>query len=197
MNDIPIQPELTFDEKPHAYFWNGKKVPNITSLILDVGLTDMTFVPTNALARGSDVHFATLLYDEHDLDMDTVTDEIRPYLNAYISAMDRLEWTPVIREVRWYSEKWGYAGTVDGIYLTKDVNHLLCEIKSTDGPEQDSWKIQTAAQEELWKPHFPNVERYTLQLKSDGSFRLHGPYTDPMDLVAFQAALIIHGRKGK
>ena len=105
-----------------------------------------------------------------------------------------MEWKPIVREQRKYSERYGFAGTLDGLYETEKRGYAILEIKSTDGTEQESWKIQTSAQQELWRAEYPSALRYSLQLKSDGNFKMRGPYTSVDDWLDFQSALRIYRR---
>jgi hypothetical protein len=183
---------LTFDPETHVYRWDDAVVPSVTQVLESAGIIDYSSIPRGirdyALQRGSLVHRACELWDEGDLDMDTLSDVLAPYVRAYIDFRETTGFTPILSEYRAYSTRWGYAGTLDR--LGQVGNRLwLIDLKSGGMPR---WaRLQTAAYHELIKGLHPCVERYALRLDKDGRFYLSDPFTDPSDFYVFTCALQI------
>lgn len=106
---------LDFDKASHTYRVGGRVLPSVTQCT-DI-MNDYSGVPAGVLEkarkRGEDVHLATELYDKGELDWSTVTDEIYPYLYAYIQFLQDSGFEPQEIEQQCYSKKLGVAGTLD------------------------------------------------------------------------------------
>jgi hypothetical protein len=78
-----------FDSKTHQYIVDGCPVPSVTQVLKAAGLIDYAGIPQAVLdyaaERGTAVHLATQLYDENDLDRDSLDPLIAPYLSAWIN----------------------------------------------------------------------------------------------------------------
>jgi len=76
---------LTFDEPSHVYRWRGEVVPSVTQILSP--LVNYAMVPPEALERarllGQAVHRMTELHDLDDLDEDSLTPEMLPYLAGW------------------------------------------------------------------------------------------------------------------
>jgi len=181
---------LEFDEATHIYKWNGKPVNNVTTIIKEAGLSDDRFYTEESRIRGSAVHLACQYYDEGALDWDSVIEEYKPYVDAYIDFLNVAKpvWHGI--ELRLYNERYNYAGTLDREGLLFERNAIL-DLKTGAVPE---WvKIQTAAYEDCIDGSY---DRYALQLKSNGTYKLHGPYKSSADFKVFKAAITITNWKG-
>lgn len=161
---------LTYDAAAHIYRWDDEIVPSITQVMDFCGFySGLDLVPPDRLRhaaeRGSAVHLACQYYDESDLDISTVSDECRPYVDAYIAWREMTQWTLIECEKPRYAR--GYAGTPDRIFTDPDLAVVIVDIKT-------SWKVsreahvQTAAQAILWdeRPHY--CRRIILHLSKDG-----------------------------
>lgn len=184
---------LEFDEKEHRYTWHGKPVPSVTQCLNVLG--GYEGIPRHILAvaasRGTKVHKATEFYDLGVLDWSTVSDEIFPYLEAYMNFLDDKKPEIIEIEKRSYHEKLGFAGTMDRIYILDGVKCIV-DLKSSVklmpavGP-------QLAAYLELENQHEKKKseqikKRFGLKLKADGSYELQ-EYKDLQDLNAFLSCL--------
>ena len=124
----------SFCEKTHCYKINGQPVPSVTSVLKEAGLIDTSWYTPDATQRGSFVHEACALYDRDELDMD----ELDPRLIGYVLAWSRFRKesgiVPTIIEQQYYSEQYGYAGTLDRAWVDGKY-WVVCEIKSGPLPK--------------------------------------------------------------
>lgn len=125
-------PGLTFDPEPHVYRFDGEVIPSVTQLLEP--LINYAGVPgailQHAADRGTAVHLATEFFDDDDLDEATVDPEILPYVEAWRTFREESGFEVVRSEVRVYSARHRYAGTVDTIGLL-DGRLAMVEKKTT------------------------------------------------------------------
>lgn len=198
---------LTFDEKEHRYFWNGERVPNVTSIIAP--LIDLSMIPADTLehARREGVHIHAManLHFEGKLDLDALhKDERQAWLIPHYHALLKFEGDTGFEcwqsEKRLYHPSLRYAGTTDNIgvftKLKDDLGAAVVDIKrSLYGGAATG--LQLAAYRKTWNDtdaknakdlRIRDNNRFTLQLRNDGSYRLTR-FDDPEDEVAFIACL--------
>lgn len=189
--------ELLFDPVEHAYTVAGRRVPSVTQVLAP--LIDYSKVPPDTLERarqlGSAVHRMTELYDLDDLDMDSLSDELRPYLTAWMKFRADTGFVPETIEKRLHHPALGFAGTPDRSGLINGKRSVI-DIKKmlTLGPVIG---IQLAAYSELFSKNGTTIEaRYGLGLRADGTYRLV-PYTDKGDWPVFLSLLTLRNWKEK
>lgn len=189
--------ELLFDPVEHAYTVGGRRVPSVTQTLAP--LVDYSMVPKDTLERarllGQAVHRMTELYDQDDLDMDDLADELVPYLTAWIKFRAETGFVPETIEKQLYHPTLRYAGTPDRSGLIRRRRAVI-DLKKmlTLGPVIG---IQLAAYKELFEKNGTPIEdRYALGLRADGTYRLH-PYTDKGDWPVFLSLLTIRNWKEK
>lgn len=123
-----------FDPETHSYTINGVKVPSVTGLICRAGLVDSTWYTPQSRDRGTYVHEACALYDRGTLDDSTVDPRIRPYLDAWVKFQGIMKPGKFsVIEQPFYSEKYGYAGTIDRAWPHMGSD-FVCDIKTGDFP---------------------------------------------------------------
>lgn len=188
---------LHFDEARHEYRLDGRRLPSVTQLLAP--LVDYSMVPKDVLERaqqlGTAVHKMTELHDNDDLDEDSLSDELRPYLGGWKRFRVECRFEPVTVEHRMAHPVFGYAGTSDRTGAIKDRLAVL-DIKKMFvlGPHIGP---QLAAYEKLHQAEgLKVVDRYALGLRPDGTYRLQ-PYTDPLDWQCFLSHLTIQNWKAK
>ena len=191
---------LAFDAAEHEYRVDGQRVPSVTQLLDDAGLTpDYSLVPVpvleHARARGIHIDACCDLLDADDLDWRSVHPEALPYVEAWMAFRDYEGFTPLGSQVPLYHPIYGYAGTADSVGLLPGGHPVVVERKAT-AKMAATYALQTAgyALEGMW--HAPPgggvlapvpwgpVARLGVHLKRDGSYQLV-PYDDPEDLAAF------------
>jgi len=179
---------LTFSEDPHAYHWNGKKIPGVTDIIGQwqeisvygikyfasvfdgLVLSEETF--RQARDFGNAVHkIALFSLNDNELDMES----LHPSLHKPLVQLNkwRDEWKPVILEVErpMYSAKYGYAGKPDIVCL---IRKRLCVVDIKTGMYGMAGP-QIAAYEQLYREYrktWARIDRYVLHLpKDEGAYR--------------------------
>ncbi|WP_436972143.1 hypothetical protein [Paraburkholderia caribensis] len=188
---------LTFDPVGHVYRVGTRVVPSVTQTLAP--LVDYSGVPAAVLERarqlGQAVHTMTELYDRDDLDMDNLSDELLPYLTAWIKFRQETGFTPELIEKRFHHPSLGFAGTLDrtGVISRRrsvvDIKKML-RLEPVVG-------VQLAAYKELCIKNGVQIEdRYGLGLRPDGTYRLV-PFTDKSDWPVFLSLLTLRNFKDK
>lgn len=188
---------LTFDPEKHEYFWDGVKVPNVTSILKDAGLVVFhcsLAVLEKARNFGKAVHRVAQLWDLKDLDMKTVAKPLLPYLEGWKKF--RAECKPRIEriEYRVYSKKYRYAGTLDRVFVIKFRE--IGDIKTDQDPGPTG--PQTAGYQGAYNEMHPKervTKRNTIVLKPGGYDII--PHEDRTDFSTFLAALQLVNYKEK
>ncbi len=193
---------IHFDPTAHAYFLDGKKLPNVTSILEP--LSSYADVPKHILDvasdRGNYVHRACEMYLWETLDEDSLTEESKPYIQGFKKFMDDTGFLAEHTEARVHHSKLLYAGTMDlgGVLPVrgrmKKPRRVLIDLKTTFKLLQ-SVGPQTAAYFEAWNSTHEKdeqfTERYGLQLKKDGTYKLQ-PYTSLNDMNIFRSCLAVY-----
>lgn len=178
---------LTFDEESHSYAYDGAIVPSVTQVLQ--GINNYSFnsdVTARAAAFGTAVHKACELYDTDNLDMASLDEALRPYLNGWIKFRGDTGFVPTWIELRVYSKKYRYAGTLDRIGTMKKKNILL-DIKT--GVPTKTIGLQLAGYEiaAVECTQEKGLKRYACFL-SDTGYKLQ-EYTDHNDHAVFLSFL--------
>lgn len=168
MSAALANPGLTFDAAQHRYAFNGATLVSVTQAIGAAGLIESEWYTDFARERGRLVHLATQFDDEGDLDEESLSPVIRPYVEAYRKFKAECRFVPQLIESRFGIIDCAYAGTVDRVGLL-DGRKAVLDLKSG---EICPWiRLQLAG----YANSLPNgaiYERYGVQLKSDGTYKL-------------------------
>jgi len=121
---------ILFKEDTHQYFVDGKEYPSVTTILHS--LNDFSYVNQDLLDRaakfGTAVHKATELYDNNELDFDTLDPVLMPYIEAWDNFLH--EYKPEILSVEQrIASMYGYAGTLDR-YVSIKGKRVVIDIKS-------------------------------------------------------------------
>lgn len=192
---------IHFDPTAHAYTLNGKRLPNVTSILSP--LSEYAEIPRHILdaasERGNYVHKMCELYLWGTLDESGIEPEYAGYLEAFKRFLSETGFEAAHIEERVYHRELMYAGTIDlGGTLPprgrmRKAKFALIDIKTTFRLLQ-SVGPQTAAYLEAWnshKPAQPFEERFGLQLKKEGTYVLQ-PYPSSTDFNIFRSCLAVH-----
>lgn len=188
---------LAFDPANHEYRLGDTRLPSVTQTLSP--LIDYSQVPPATLERaqqlGTAVHRLTELYDLDDLDTDSLSQELLPYLTAWMRFRAETGFVPELIEQRFHHPALGFAGTLDrtgvigGRRAVVDIKKML-----RLGPVIG---VQLAAYKELCIKNGVHVDdRYGLGLRADGTYRLV-PYKDPHDWPVFLSLLTLRNFKEK
>lgn len=192
-------PGLTFDEDAHLYYYEGARVPGVSSIIQP--LQDLSHINDDVLERksqlGTAVHLCTEFYDHNDLDESTVLPEWMPYLNAWAEFRRVEKFEPLLIEAFIFHPKLRYAGKLDRFGLFGGQPCVI-DIKTVVqmGPHIG---VQLAGYEKALAANPPaeiqelqvawnDLLRIGLQLRKDGTYKFW-PYRDPNDGATFVSLL--------
>lgn len=155
-----------FEPKNHEYHTNNGTIIDSVTQILKTELDTYNYSnANNAALRGTHIHIACELWDKNDLNEETLDPIIKPYLEQYKLALKNEGIEILQNELRRYSEKYLFAGTIDKVAKLKKVKNILIDIKS--GVFEKWHFIQLGAYGELIRPEFKIDEYYDLYLKPD------------------------------
>lgn len=167
-------PEILIDDN-HVYtVADGRHPPSVTGIMSALGFVDLSMIPPDKLeiarVRGVATHDAIQFLEENDLDWDTVSNEIRPYLDAFLLFREQTGYRSRVREQKLFCPALFYCGRLDAIGgMTKlGIEEALLDYKT--GIKLKATRIQTAAYGvAIEKPLIP---RYSLHLKKTGKYEL-------------------------
>lgn len=170
------KPTFTFDAHTHAYLIDGVRVPSITQ-ILRVAYPPSPFWTDEARARGSLVHKLTEQFDL-GLSVEPCHD---PAVVGRLRAYEKFlrERRPVYTAIECprVSVRWQFGGRPDREGYWPDGRPFVIDLKC--GPVEPQYGQQTAAQtilahaaESPTVGPVPDVTRYTLHLRADGTYRI-------------------------
>ena len=186
---------LTFNDERHEYRLEGVRLPSVTQIMKP--LMDFSGIPPNVLERkrqiGTAFHKAVELHLNDDLVLESLAVSVVPYFEGFIRFMNDTGFQPRKWEYRVASSIYGYAGQldIDG-YLRKRL--AVIDFKTTH-EISPSVAIQTAAYRQAANETNASeetiVDRYALQLRPDGTYRLE-QHKGTMDFEIFKSLLNIH-----
>jgi hypothetical protein len=196
--------DLTFDPALHEYrLPTGRRIPSVTEILAEVGVsTDFEALRLGSsrlrqaidLKRdlGTTLHTDAHAYDDDDLLWETVDPRVEPYLRAWATFRENTGARPLTRERRLFHPLYGYAGTLDGIFVLRNGRIVLVDIKTGD-PLDSGCQFQTAAYLEAFKAEHKEQlihERWAVRLTPDHAvpYRIT-PYADWQDFARFQCFL--------
>lgn len=192
------QNKFEYDDSEHIYRLNGKIIPSCTQILREEGISNYDFCDDSDKQFGKAGHKVTELWDKCNLDIDTVSEHLYPYLLGYqkFLADFKVIILPELIEKPIYSLKWGYGVTPDRVAM---VNGKLSvyEIKFSSSLAK-STAIQTAAQK------IAVEEQSKLKIKQRIGLRLAPNnydisfYNNPTDERIWLSAVILnHYKKDK
>lgn len=176
-------------DKTHTYHVDGVVWPGVTQVLASAGLVNGQWFTEESRRRGQYVHLMTKLHDLGTLNEDAVSDDMRPYLDAWKRFREESKCEILAVEERVANETYRYAGTLDRrIILAGHHGAGILDLK-TGSPE--SWHaIQTAAYA-FTRPDY--YRRFALYLGL-GVYKLV-EHLNRTDRDIFIAALNIHNWK--
>lgn len=188
---------LTFDESAHAYFWHGRKVPGVTSVLSD--LLDWSRIPADrrvaVLEEGRAIHTMAEWHFAGELDTETLPDWMRPRYEALMRFIDDTGFECERSEYRVFHGLFAYAGTLD---LRGTLRHngtrrqAFLDIKrSLYGGRVTG--LQLAAYEGAYEFMHGKDDtlRAALHLGADGKYRMEW-FEDRNDFNVFVSCLTRH-----
>ncbi len=189
-------------DQDHHYFVDGKRTPGVNEILAEVGLIDFSGINARILDLacnlGTATHQATALDDINDLDFDTLSPGLLPYVQAWqkFKADYKISFRREQIEQKLYSKKWGFCGTLDRLPVKIDRKMTLIDLKTCTSM-QKYFRLTTAAYAILAEENLPRTEslpkfiiqqRWGVQLLPDGTFRIH-KYENTRDRQYFLSEL--------
>ena len=154
------------------YVVDGQRFVSVTEALGLVGLYDFSHVPAaileRARQRGQDGHEWLQLEDEGFVDGDEPPQDILGYVQAYLRFKAESGFVPELIEHAVTNETYRYAGLLDRAG-TLNGKRALVDIKLV-AQVSPATSLQTKAYALCLDEHH---DRYALQLKPDGTYRLH------------------------
>jgi len=175
---------LTFDPEKHEYWYEGRIIPSVTQILQAEGFIDTAFYDDWSRDRGKYAHKATELYDLDDLDEESLDPEISPRLEAWKRFLSESGFQIVAIEEQVSNISLRYAGTLDRRGFLSGKRAIL-DIKT--GAVEPWAGIQLAGYG-MTAPDYYGIERYAVQLKDDGKYKLT-QFKDMNDFGIWRAAV--------
>jgi hypothetical protein len=189
----------SFSTEPHQYLDEQNAwVPSCTQAIKLAGLSNFDGARQEdmdaAAERGTELHELVECYNrEGDYDPNWLLPEIEGYFHGYLKFLGDTHFVP---DPAWTETP--IIATICGMKIGMKLDMFgsfgrdkaVVEVKAASSV-QDSWAIQTALQElGVYKSnHVGRVRRYALQLKKDGTYKLHS-YTNHQEDEAIAIAAL-------
>jgi len=184
---------LVFDPERHAYILDGRVIPSVTQILTAEGIINGQWYTEDGRQRGGHVHLALRYLDEGRLDEDSVTDEVRPYLEAWGRFLSETGFICLQIERPFVCEALGYAGTPDRVGWM-DGGKILSVIDIKTGSPEPWHALQTAAYAVGIGKRM--AKRWSVYLRNDGNYRLV-QYQDIDDINAWIGLVSIRNWKQK
>jgi len=189
---------LEFDPKEHIYRFNGIIVPNVTTILKKLKFIDFGNVSDTTLERarilGGYVHEATALDDKDDLDFNSLSPGLKPYVEAWRKFKEdfKIRFKSEQIEKPLYSKIYRFSGTPDREAIEINGKMTLVDIK-TSTTMQRYFELTTAAYKILQEENLgiKIVQRWGIQLLPDGTYKIH-PYKNNSDETVFLSCLNIY-----
>lgn len=187
---------LTFEKEDHIYKYNGIKVPSVTQIIKEAGLSELNSVPQEILEEkadiGNKVHKATELYDRDNLDVDS----IHPILLNYVSSWEKFrkdfQFIPEEIELELVHNLYRFAGRVDRVgTIYGKKSKVIVDIKT--GMKLKSHSLQTAGYKLLYEQNGKISKRFSVYLTQE-DYKI-SEHKNRYDENVFLAALTITNYK--
>lgn len=190
MTETLNQPLVDFKEEDHTYWTEGRRVPSVTECLKSVGLMPgMEFVSDEAVLFGTRVHRMLHFYNKGTLDMNTVTDDILPALNAYTEFVMATGFKPRRWERRVFDAQLWVAGQYDVEGELASGQQAFIDFKS--GIVKAWTAIQVAGYARC--AGAPHARRFGLSV-GNGKPKLI-EFKNPNDVGLFVSAVSIHNWK--
>lgn len=185
---------LHFDPVAHRYTYAGRELISVTQALTLCGLIESHNYTPEAAERGTAVHAAVQGFHAGGFDPSALSDECKPYFDAYLAFTAESGFVMCGCEERVCDPVLGYAGTLD---LRGQFRHLpegvdLIDIKTGTVPEWVGYQTAAYARLVTGRP----IRRWALNLRMTGAYRLE-PLTARTDERVFLAALLVaQAKKG-
>lgn len=205
---------LTCDSS-HRYHLDGREIPGCTRVIDTAGISDYSVIREDILERASEIgkltHTACEYFDDGGVDWNSIPEAVKPRVEAWAKFTSTEAFTPgrIEHQIAASVHGMAYGMRVDRAGLMRGKPAIV-EIKTTaqimpqHGIQLAGYGLGLKHEGETEDigplARFLKWERYVVQLRADGTFRLQR-FKDLQDANIFTSALAItwwkmsHGHK--
>lgn len=169
---------LTFDEVRHEYLLGGKPVPSVTKIISNISEDLMLSTPfIRKTAIGTNVHkVCEMINNGEKINVAALSEDIRPYVNGYIKFLQTAGYTVEVSEMRVFSAKYRFAGTLDIMATGPKGVKTIMDIK-TSAIVSPTTALQLSAYEHCYRemnklPAKEKMDRVCIWLTGDDNYEL-------------------------
>lgn len=196
---------LTFDPDRHEYRLGSQPLPGVTSILARLTAEEYRGVAPEVMERaatlGKAVHRLIELDLADDLDESSLSGDLADYLEAWRAFRALSGFEPLLSEQQVYSERHGYAGTLD-LFGILNGEAALIDAKRTAAVPRTAGP-QTAAYERALRECMPEVVQRAVSGAEPGRIRRYAlhlmpfkkwalvPFTNPSDERVFLSCLSI------
>lgn len=196
---------LQFDADTHTYRYDGEEFDGVTSILKPLSELAYRGVDAGVMERarqlGVAVHKVIELEIKGTLDEDELDDQLRPYLASFRNFRRLSGFVPILSESMVHSLRYRYAGTLDIFGILNGEASLIdakrvVKVQRVTGPQTAGYEIAlrecmpTFVDAAVSGPSPGRINRYALQLTTDGKYSLH-PFKNPNDQRVFLSALTL------
>lgn len=188
-------PILTFDDARHSYHLDGKPVPSVTKVISNISEDLMLSTPfIRKTVIGTNVHrICEKINNGERVNIAALSEDVSSYVQGYISFLEAGEYTVEASELRVYSAKYRYAGTLDILARDKKGRRVIMDIK-TSALVSPTTALQLSAYEHAYREmegikKSEKIGRICIWLTGDGGYELIH-YKDPGDYNVYICKLV-------
>ncbi|MDL2293186.1 hypothetical protein LJC60_00985 [Ruminococcaceae bacterium OttesenSCG-928-D13] len=169
---LPALDNLTFEEERHLYWVDGRPIHSVSHYLKPISGQVYQSIDKDVLDaaahRGTAVHFAIELYNAFGVV--EVSDECRPYLDAYLAWHSKNHPENIFEERRVYHPTYWYAGTSDQISTIGDSLWIV-DYKAVAQLHPFLVGPQLAAYAKAWQAHGVQIEHVaSLHLQKNGNY---------------------------
>ncbi len=176
------------------------RIPRVTEVIDLAGLgSDFSAVPPAKLAaaqeRGTLVHRAVEIFDDGDLDRDSVPAHLRGYVDAYADFVAATHYAPIATEIE-VRHPFGFVGHVDKIGWIAGAR-WIADVKTPLALNPGPLLLQLAAYRAGWEATYPTEPLAgiaVIQLRGDGRYHWRRLGVDVAWTVFAAALAMLQGR---
>jgi len=173
-------------------------LPRVSEILRATGLSpDFAGIPAPVLeaARQRGIALHRLAEADHYAYLDTadVTPDVAPYFDAYLKFVAETEHLPIVSEFEVVSTRWGFCGHPDRL-AWHGARRVLCDWKTGDHLGLGAVALQLCGYKLAYEEQHPSElihETYAVQLRSDGSYRLHA-IDAAASMHIWQAAVVVY-----
>lgn len=186
---------LRFETDGHKYFHDGKPIPGITQIIKEMGFMGEFEPQEYYLDRGKKTHLACEYLDKGCLDWDSVDEAILPRVKAYQKFKEDYKFIPRMTEQPVHSHRLNVACTPDRMGI---IDNYFSVIEIKNGGRQKWHRLQLSVQDICIREELEDSEilsqlhRYSLELKSDGIYKLLRFKEDEFDFHAAESLVTLY-----